>query len=331
MGVLWSDIYGDGIGGAELALLSLAEEFVKRGHEVKIYNDPRRPVSLEAEAGIHFVGVEDFNPGDKDRLLIVFRSPNKRVIDAKASKIIWWSTDQYTVGDFRAFSHLVDSIITISEHHSEHLRQAYKIDNEKLTVVDLGVRDDYGGKVKKIKNRLIYCSVPDRGLQILHAAWPLIQDHVPGATLVITSDYRLWGNEIPNNHYHRLMWADAKDVEFLGRISRKDLVEHQMAAEIHAYPCTYDELFCISVAECQVAGAYPVTSGYGALETTNQWGTIIPGIPTSPIFVEAFVAEIFNLLVHDRSELAIRSSAMSEAAKVRFLWSSIATKWEGLF
>lgn len=331
MGVAWSDIYEKGVGGAELALLSLAEEFVKRGHEVIIYNNPNRTLSVPTEAGIHFDAVSQFDPRDENRILIVFRSPNKLVTDAKAKKKIWWSTDQYTVGDFRSFAALVGTIITISERHSAHLREAYKIDTDKLKVIDLGVRDDYGNEVKKIKNRLIYCSVPDRGLQVLHAAWPLIKNTVPDATLVITSDYRLWGNEIPNNHYHRLMWAGAQDVEFLGRISRKELVEHQKLAEIHSYPCIYDELFCISVAECQVAGAYPVTSGYGALETTNRWGTIIPGIPTSPAFVEAFVAEIFNLLVHDQDELFARSMAMSKAAKTRFSWPRIAEKWEKLF
>ena len=41
------------------------------------------------------------------------------------------------------------------------------------------------------------------------------------------------------------------------------------------------ELFCIAVAESQVAGAFPVTSDVGSLGTTNM-GRVIHGHPSDP-------------------------------------------------
>jgi glycosyltransferase involved in cell wall biosynthesis len=186
--------------------------------------------------------------------------------------------------------------------------------------------------VKKIKNRAIFCSIPDRGLAELHAAWPLILKEVPDATLVITGDYRLWGLSTPNNHFHRLMWTDFVDsVHFLGKVSRKDLVVLQSEAEIMAYPCIYEELFCISAAECQVAGAYPVTSGFGALVTTNEFGTIISGDPHTPHFISEFTRTIVEHFTSRRGELEEIAPFMMDKAKERFSWRNIAQRWIRLF
>jgi glycosyltransferase involved in cell wall biosynthesis len=149
------------------------------------------------------------------------------------------------------------------------------VENGKIDYIDLGVRlDDYNQEIEKIPGRCIFCSVPDRGLEILRMMWPKIKRDAPHASLVITADYRLWGAPGPRNHQHRMSWLHQEDVVFLGAIPRRELVREQLAAQVHSFPCTYEELFCISAAECQVAGALPVTSNIGALETTNKYAAI---------------------------------------------------------
>lgn len=326
IGVTPDDIETRGVGGAELALLSLAEEFAEQGHQVSIYNDPKPYVG---PSQVVFKRVDDFDLGEADRILVTFRSPNKRVPAANAVKKLWWSTDQYTVGDFAVFSRFVDHVITISQHHTRYLLEKYRIPAEKMTAIDLGVRlSEYEQDIPKIRNRLIFCSIPDRGLMQLHAAWALIVKEIPDATLVITSDYRLWGLDTPNNHMHRLVWTDFLDsVQFRGRVKRSELVRFQLESEILAYPCVYDELFCVSVAECQVAGAYPVTSGFGALPTTNQFGTIISGVPTSPDFISEFCHEIIKRLTDERPLLESDAREMKKLAAARFAWSHIYAEW----
>lgn len=331
IGVLWQDIHGKGVGGAELALLSLAEELVKNGHDVIIYNNPTRPSPPGLNAGIRFRTINDLVLGEKDRALIVFRSPSPLVAEAAASTKLWWSTDQHTVGDFSRFSRQVERVVTISPYHRQYLVATYGIPEAKIGTIDLGVRDwEYDPEELKIPNRLLYCSIADRGLACLHAAWALLKKRVPDASLVITSDYRLWGVDSPGNHYHRLMWIDQDDVSFLGKVERSRLVKIQSQSQIQAYPCTYDELFCISTAECQVAGAYPITSGIGALSTTNQWGDIIPGEATSPAFIEEFVTRLTYLLADGQEELEAAQKLMRREARVRFSWARIAAQWEKL-
>jgi glycosyltransferase involved in cell wall biosynthesis len=328
---LWEDIHGRGVGGAEYGLLSLAEQFVKDGHEVVIYNQAGG-VEIE-QAGIVFKNLNQVMGGDPDRILIAFRSPNDRIMAAKAEKKLWWSTDQHTIGSFKNFGRQVEFIITISPFHTDYHIKTYGFSPSKIGHIDLGVRDDYlpYGKVEKKKNMCIFCSVPDRGLHVLYQSWGRIKSAVPDATLVITSDYRLWGLPSPNNHKHRLMWATADGVSFLGKVSRDELVTLQMSAEILSYPSTYEELFCVSVAECGVAGAYPVTSTKGAVPTTNQWGTSIIGDPTRPEFIPGFAGRIISLLTDDREFLESQQKIMMKEARERFSWERIAKKWYRLF
>jgi glycosyltransferase involved in cell wall biosynthesis len=324
--VVWSDMYGRGVGGAELALLSLAEALVKEGHKVTVYNQTREERN---EQGIKFANLATFNREEKKRNLIIFRSPSRLALGASADRLLWWSTDQFTIGDFRALSYMVDFVVTISPYHTNYHKSKYGIPDAKIAHLDLGVRDEYPKwkDMKKTKNSLIFCSIPDRGLGPLHAAWPLIKRDVPDATLTITSDYRLWGNLSPGNHKHRMLWIEHEGVSFLGKVPRHDLVQLQCSAEILAYPCTYEELFCVSVAECEVAGAYPVTTGIGSLSTTNRFGTIIPGDAKNSGFNEEFANRIVSLLTDDRKFLEERQEKMSKEAREIFSWSSIAKRW----
>jgi glycosyltransferase involved in cell wall biosynthesis len=328
--VIPDDIYTRGVGGAELAMLSLVETLAARGHTVRVFNDPSVP---GFHRGVEFLPLAAWDNRTRRDILIIFRSPNARVRFENRTwdRVIWWSTDQYTVGSFAELGTKVDNIVGISPFHASHLVTTYGIDKAKLTVLDLGVRfADYEGEVARIPHRLIFTSVPDRGLMCLHAAWPLIRKEIPDASLVITSDYRLWGLDTPQNQQHRLAWAGAPGVQFLGRIPRLVLTAEQRKASILAYPCTYDELFCIAAAEAQVAGAFPVTSGFGALPTTNQHGIIIGGTPTDPGFVRTFSDRIIALLSSEASYLEMRRPQMVAASRLRFDWNRIAGQWETL-
>jgi glycosyltransferase involved in cell wall biosynthesis len=324
IGVIPPDIYGRGVGGAELALMSWAETMANRGHNVTVYNDP---TATGDYSGCNYVNKADFNPAGSRDVFILFRSPNPLLRTVKAGYKIHWSCDQFTIGDFgRDIFPWVDKVVCISPYHVAYHRGRYGIEAERIGYIDLGVRlGDYGDPMgQKITGRCIFCSVPDRGLDILRSVWPQIKRQAPGASLVITSDYRLWGNASPNNHRHRLDWIDEPDVTFLGKVERARLVQEQQAAVCQPYPCTYEELFCISAAECQVSGATPVTSTVGALKTTNEFGYSRDGVPASYEFKEWFVSKVIEMLNKPFD------SVMIEKARKRFSWQRICQQWERL-
>ncbi len=312
-----------GVGGAELAILTLCRGWHDAGHDVTFYNNPTvAKGSVFRQSPISF-----FNPSEERDILIVFRSPNERAKAAKGKKI-WFSTDQYTVGDFAEFAKHVDKIVTISPFHAEHFKDTYEINN--TITIDLPVRVwEYNKEVQKTKNSLIFCSVPDRGLSILAGVYGQLKSAVPSLTLAITSDYRLWGVDSPRNEQYIRKFLGKDGVRFLGAIPRQQMINEQLAAEVHAYSCLYPELFCYASAECQVAGAYPISSSVGALATTNM-GVLVNGNVHSLAWKDEFVSQILIALENDkeRKELA---EHVKQRARERFSLERILGEWEKIF
>lgn len=324
LGVSEASIYGQdgrlGVGGAELAILTLMAEWTKLGHTVTFYNNPlpghkssfrQSPISL-------------FLPQEDRDILIIFRSPNERAKKAKAKLKVWFSTDQYTIGDFKDFSSYVDRIVTISNYHSEYFSSTYGIDT--TIPIDLPVRVwEYDREVSKVQNQMLFCSVPTRGLDIMAKCFPEIQKEVRDVSLVITSDFRLWGTQFPMNDEYIRKFLGVEGVKFLGAIPREQLIAVQSQSEIHAYPCTYEELFCYSSAECQVAGAFPISSATGALITTNM-GILIHGDPQSRQWQSAFI-EVVVKVIQNREEFQAMAKQIQSEAKKRFSPERILTEW----
>lgn len=329
LNIIPADIYGRGIGGAELALFSWSEEMAKRGHQVRIFNDPRE---VGNHNGVDFKPRGQFSPDEKRDVFVAFRSPNPHIRTAKADVRLFWSCDQQTTGNFSSqVFPFVDRVVCISPYHVDFFRKTYQVSEQKVGYFDLGVRlDDYNHfNTQKKKGRCIFCSVPDRGLDFLRVMWPSIVEIVPHAEIVITSDYRLWGMENEGNHKHKLAWLHQKNVQFLGAIPRKELVQYQLSSDLHVYPSNYEEMFCISSAECQVAGAYSITSNEGALRDTNEFGLILEGGPMISGWVEKFTEQVIYYLSNSK-ELEEKQKASIKGARKRFNWSIICEKWEHL-
>lgn len=322
---LWGDNWQVGVGGAEASLLTLCEMWTQAGHLVTLYNNPRELDASPFEQR----NVSDFNPKADRDILIVFRSPNPHAIIANGYKI-FFSCDQYTNGDYGKFAPTMDKIVCISPYHATYFANNYGIEN--TTVIDLPVRvQDYDElEIEKVPNRLIFTSVPERGLVHLRKVWERLVSAVPDISLVITSDYRLWGaGNGAMNEKHRVSWLQQGNVQFLGAIPRKRLIEEELKADLFPYSCAYEELFCISCAEAQYAGAYPITSGKGALSTTNM-GTIIPGNANEWEFLNAFSDTIIRLL-QDREQLSVLQKEVKQRALERFHPDIIMKEWNKVF
>lgn len=310
-----------GVGGAELAILTLMSGWQAAGHEVTFYNNPRQGY----QSSFRQAPMSLFLPQESRDVLIIFRSPNERAKTAKAGKKVWFSTDQYTVGDFAKFAEHVDKIVTISDFHANHFSSIYGIEN--TITIDLPVRSwEYKEEVEKIPNRMIFCSVPTRGLDVLAKCYPKIQEQVRDVSLTVTSDFRLWGALSPMNEKYIRNFMGMDNVTFLGAVPRQQLVLEQLRAEIHAYPCTYEELFCYASAECQVAGCFPITSSIGALSTTNM-GLFVQGDPNTADWQNIFIQVVVETL-RGRAYFQEMARENQRRAIERFSIDRILKEWD---
>ena len=86
--------------------------------------------------------------------------------------------------------------------------------------------------------------------------------------------------------------------------------------------------FCYAVAECQVAGAYPITPNIGSLGTTNM-GTLLAGEASNPHWVKSFADEVIRTLKN--KELPAMQDSVREKAIDRFSLTKIMKEWDKLF
>jgi glycosyltransferase involved in cell wall biosynthesis len=328
LGVSERTINGDdgqmGVGGAELALLTMCRAWEMYYNDVTLYNNPRGGWASSFKQKT----LREFDPQEDRDILIVFRSPNQNAYEAKGKKL-WWSCDQYTIGEFRDFATHVDKIVCISPFHAKYFKDIYGIEN--TNVIDLPVRTwEYNDKIPKVPHRCIFTSIPERGLTQLSQAWPKILAEVPDASLTITSDWRLWSQDASPELVmpYRLAFARMPNINYRAAVKRSELIQIQMEAQLHVYPCLYEELFCIAVAESQVAGTLPITSDVGALATTNM-ARVIHGVPTDSEWIDLFVKNTVELL--NDPKLAEKQEHIREVAMKRFSIETILPQWEAVF
>jgi glycosyltransferase involved in cell wall biosynthesis len=312
-----------GVGGAELALLTMCKGWHDAGHRVRLYNSPDVPNGSCFEQR----GIDEFQPYDPRDVLIVFRSPNMRIRDGANGLKVWWSCDQMTVGNFKDFATKVDKIVTISPHHAQYFKDVYGIFN--TITVDLPVRMwEYDLSVEKVPYQCIFNSIPDRGALELAQVWRRVVEKVPNAQLAITSDWRLWTKLATWEHtaMYRAAFANLPNVTYRGAICRKDLVQLELESQVHINPNIYEELFCIAIAETQIAGAYPVSSTTGALRTTNM-GKAIEGNPQSAEWQEECSNYVVELL-QDPKRLKRKQNKVQHEALHRFSLEKVLKQWE---
>ena len=272
--------------------------------------------------------IDGFTPEDERDVVIVWRSPNERLTPDTVGLKVWVSCDQKTMGDFGKFALKVDKIVTISDRHADYFRDIYGIQDTITIDIPIRVWEYEENEVEKVPYRCIFNHMPDRGVMQLHAVWAEIVRDVPDASLVITSDWRLWSEwaDPQATQQFKAKFARLPGVTYLGAVKRDELIKHQLEAQLELYPSSYDELFCISTAENQVAGCFPITNDWGALATTNM-GMIIPGSPFTPEWSKKFVTNAVSLL-RNQDLLEEKAKEVQRLAKERFALNRVLKIWD---
>ncbi len=322
-----------GVGGSEGALINLARALSLRGHEVIIYNSVPETIIVE---NVVYQPVHQFQENNCD-IFVLFRFYHEVIHSIKTAFTVLWSHDIPTTEkpySLEKSIQFVDMIVVVSHYHAHMLLkfvQQCGLGNDELSIHIGGNgvwASDYMFPITKIPYRFIYCSVPDRGLRPLLEMWPRIREKVVDACLTVTGGYQLWGRD--DNDDELRMLVNQPGIRFLGVISRTQLVQEQLAAEIHLHPCSIPENFCLASMECQAAGTPSIASRVGALPTTiihNKTGIIVANDPEDAGFQSAFIEAAVEL-VHDRTTLAIMSSQARYRALHEFDYAVVAEQWE---
>jgi glycosyltransferase involved in cell wall biosynthesis len=288
--------HGEGVGGTEALVVVLAEALAARGMAVTVAS---QIAATESHRGVSYVPVESVrleqaavavvikqwsNGAESARGARFFLATDVHVPDPAAlARCIEWSTVSAALSPF-----MRDSITAVVRAPGMHV------------LPPPVALEDYANSSELRERTLLYCSMPDRGLYYLKDVFPAIRRRVADATLVITSDFTLWGKAPARDAFMRFFDAQP-GIRYVGHVDRATLLVEQQRARVMAYPCTFEEGFCIAAAECMAAGAVPVTTNNYALRTTvGDSGDLISGRPRSWFYRRAFVKAAVRLLTDDQ-------------------------------
>ena len=298
-----------GVGGTEAMIVVLSEGLAARGVSVTVAS---RTDGEECN-GVRYQPLGTARPRQADVTVLV-KQWSDTARDA-ASERVFLATDVH-VPDRQMIARCLEWCTT-SFALSPFMRGTLQ---ESLAVPAMGILppaialEDYSSPTDEREPVLLYCSVPDRGLYYLKDLFPAIRRRVADATLVITSDFSLWGRAAAKEAFLRF-FERQPGVEYLGHVDRSRLVAEQRRARVLAYPCTFEEGFCIAAAECMAAGTVPVTTNDFALTTTvGDAGVLINGRPRSWLYRRRFVNAVTALL-SDRDQWRAKSRACQARAQ----------------
>jgi glycosyltransferase involved in cell wall biosynthesis len=298
-----------GVGGTEAMIVVLSEALAARGLNVTVATR----VDGEDCNGVRYRSLGTARPREADVTVLV-KQWSDTARDA-GSERVFLATDVH-VPDRQMIARCLEWCTTsfaLSPFMRGKLQEAIAAPPMGILPPPIAL-EDYSSPADERQPVLLYCSVPDRGLYYLKDLFPAIRRRVANATLVITSDFTLWGRATAKDAFLRF-FERQPGVEYLGHVDRSRLVVEQRRARILAYPCTFEEGFCIAAAECMAAGTVPVTTNDFALTTTvGDAGVLINGRPRSWLYRRRFVNAVTALL-SDHDQWKAKSRACQARAR----------------
>ena len=325
-----SEISG-GIGGSEEAVINITKRLAKMGWNITVYGRPKKSGNYD---GVQYEHYTEFNPNDAWDVFISWRMPSVFNIKVNAKKKYCWLHDCTPEDSFGPdILRNLDKIIVLSKYH----RSLYpNIPEDRFFYAGNGiVPDQFTDSIKKIKNRCIYTSSPDRGLECLLGMWPKIIEQVPDATLHWYYGWEVFDQLHKDNPEMQEYKArikkllDQPGVVEGGRLDHNAVAEEYKKSEFWLYPTEFTETFCITAAKAQAAGALPITTNVAALDETVQYGSVfhIKDIYSNKEAQEEYIKTVVSYM-KEPSMVELELSDMKEWACGHFDWQHVAEQWD---
>lgn len=328
------DVYGGilekrGVGGVETAYIQLTKHLAALGRDVYFFCNTEKMHEWE---GVQYIPWQQYPDYIKLKPRVIVSSRDWSVFGTvPEARPIAWLQDS-ALGDMSVMNQW--PVIVSSKWHSMYLTTQFGVQQGNIKVIPLGVdKSYYAEPVAKIPGRVIYSSNPGRGLIELTEMWPEISEAVPGINLAITYGWngpRLWDASMDENEKRvRAFAADAGNVTILQRLPKQLLAKEQAQAELMLYPNNFWETFCLTAAECQIAGTPIVTGNLGALQDIvipgHNW--VVNGYPSMLTYRKGFVQKTIeamrNTELREANSVALRQQCMA-----LWNWADVAQSWD---
>jgi glycosyltransferase involved in cell wall biosynthesis len=213
---------------------------------------------------------------DKYNVNIINSKCRRELVDLDKTNILWQHVpaDQNAVQGIRDkyFNRVIDAYVYVSHWQHEKFRYIHRIPLENSFVIKNAIDPIEYIEKPKDKIKLIYTSMPYRGLDIILRVFEkLNRDDIE---LDVYSSNTIYGEEYVEyvgDQYDELFEKakSMKNVNYMGYAPHEDIIKALQKAHIFAYPCIYEETACLSMIEAGAAGCNLVVTNIGGLPETG--------------------------------------------------------------
>lgn len=330
-----------GVGGSEEAVINLSREFVKRGYNVTVYNNCGN--KTKEYNGVIYKPYWSWNFRDKQDITILWRYPRYANYEINSEKVFVDLHDVIPEAEFTEKRlKKIDKIFVKSDFHR---RLFPSIEDEKFVIIPNGIDISlFDIEVERDKYLLVNTSSPDRSLSALIEIFKKVQEKIPEVKLKWAYGWDIFDISHIGNQ-EAIAWKNLmineikklKNFEILGRINHREVAKLYKKGNIFIYPTEFAEIDCISARKAQLAGCYPITTDFAALDTTIKFGDKIKSSKTKDNWCKAYQ---FDFAVKDEKMIDIFVDKIVEKIKnpvkdreemmkwgEEFSWEKIADKW----
>jgi hypothetical protein len=312
-----ADILSKGIGGSETYIIEMARYIQKHGHfNVVVFCKCTEQSVFE---NVVYIPIELFAPFVRVThvhtcIISRFSEYVPLAIKGKTTNVYLVLHDLTPSGIIIPLDKKLKKIFCLTEWHVGYFTSIFPQCKDITTHFYYGVdKNKFNNKhdsiitdEKKINNRFIYSSFPNRGLLELLKMWPIIVEKYPDASLDIFADIDgAWVNSVEGKKMIeiRQLLANYKtklnglNIYYHGWVSKETLAGGWLTAEYWFYPCTFMETFCLTALEAALSKTVAISNGLAALQNTvGERGICVQGDATSEQWQQNALRELFVIM-----------------------------------
>ena len=257
------------------------------------------------------------------------------MITSDKPNILWQhlNTDQRVALSLRDTTLVdrLDKIVFVSHWQRSKFCAEFSIPFSKTTVIHNAIEPiNYVQPQYNQKTKLIYTSMPFRGLDVLLAAFARLNRN--DVELTVFSSNIIYGKDysrIVGKAYEPLFEQCRRmpNVIYRGYAMNKAIRAELSKSHILAYPSTFEETSCLTAIEAGAAGCRIVTTDLGALtETCADYADYVPYTTNTLELAETYAAKL-NTVIDLYQQHSYDSRQQSDWFNQQYSWHNQAVIW----
>lgn len=225
-----------------------------------------------------------------------------------------------------------EKLIFVSNWQFQAYQQYYGLPWYKSIILQNAIEPITPNKESpKEKIKLIYCTTPHRGLEILLPIFDQLSQKYDNIELDVFSSFKAYGWDQRDEPYKALFdfANDHPKINYHGYQPNDVVREALSKAHIFAYPSIWLETSCISLMEAMSAGCICVHPNYGALyETAANWTWMYQWCQDKRDHARSFYS-VLEAAINDIENEQVQSKLASQKsyADVFYGWKMRAMQW----